>query len=75
MNLTTAQLYLMRSLEGKGWPADESIRREMMNRCSCSEEEWQALHEDDLIQKEDGRYKLSREGKRWLKKTLETRYI
>lgn len=72
--LSTAQLCLLRSLLKAGSPAD--LIGIYLNRCGATEQEWQSLISEKLVETDrEGRYWLSKEGKRTYKKAKVGRYF
>lgn len=74
MTLTTSQLCLLRSLLKQGCP--DSLAGIFLARCGASQEEWNSLGEEGLVQKDRGnRWALTEKGKKTYRVVRKGRYF
>jgi hypothetical protein len=57
MELTVARLYVLRALDGAGWPAE--LISHGVTRAGATEADWQALLDEGLVAQSAGRFALT----------------
>jgi len=71
--LSIHQLMVMRSLLAQGWPS--SMVDILLRRCALEEEGWQELLALGWLEEKEGRWFLTKAGKRGYKRESKGRYF